>query len=79
MPLAVANDNITHLGSFPWGHVKTFVYHTRPCTAEYLKENNRAATDITPQTLERVRCSVQHRINLCEQQEGHQFEHLLRW
>jgi len=46
---------------------------------EDLKESiSTTNTDITRQTSERVRCIVQQRTNLCQQQKGHQLEHLLR-
>jgi hypothetical protein len=57
--------------------LKSLLYRTRPRTIDDFEENIRATTtDITPQTLERVRGSVQHRINLCEQKGEHQFENL---
>jgi len=52
------------------------VYHSRPLTVEDLKVDISAAA-VTPQTLNRVQCSLQHRFKHCEQHEEHQLDNLL--
>lgn len=47
-------------------HLKSLVYETRLRTIDVLKDNIRNATaDMTPQSLERVRYSVQYHIIAC--------------
>lgn len=72
------SPDLTPLDYFLWGHVKTVVYSTTPTTPDDMKNRIRNCfRTITPDTLRRVQESFWNRIELCAQNYGGHFEHLL--
>jgi hypothetical protein len=69
--------DLTSLDFFLWGHLKSVLYGNRPQSIADLQDNIHAeCAAITPGTLWRVHSSLHHRVHMCQQQDGHQFEHL---
>lgn len=78
-PWPPRSPDLTPLDFFLWGKVKNDVYQTPVDTEEELRERViQSCNSITPQMLAHVRNNMLKRIDLCEQQGGQQFEHLLR-
>lgn len=72
------SPDLTPLDFFLWGYVKQEVYKEIPTTQENMKNRIRHVfRSIQPQTLQDVRDSFAMRLNLCLQQNGNIFEHLL--
>lgn len=72
------SPDITPLDYFLWGHVKGKVYQEPPTTRDDMKRRIREAfASITPQIMASVRESFCHRIQICIEQHGRHFEHLL--
>jgi hypothetical protein len=71
------SPDLTPLNFFLWGHLKSVVCSNRERSIAQLQDNIRVVCAvITPVTLRRVRPSLLSRIYMCQQQDGHQFEHL---
>lgn len=71
--------DLTPLDFFLWGYIKDRVYVNKPTTREDMKDRIReVCRTVTPLMLSDVRHNIQKRINMCIQQEGRLFEHLLR-
>jgi hypothetical protein len=67
------SPDLTRLDLFFWSHLRN-----TPAYAP-LTIFDAASINTPPRTAERMRCGVQHRINLCKKLERHQFEHLFRY
>lgn len=71
--------DLTPLDFFLWGYIKDRVYVTSPTTREDMEDRIRdACGTITPEMLGNLRQNMIKRVNVCIQQEGHLFEHILR-
>jgi hypothetical protein len=63
---------------FLWGYLKETVYKNRPRTLVDLKRNiEEAVKKITAETLLRVSRNMCQRVDLCLQENGEHFQHLL--
>lgn len=72
------SPDLTKLDFFLWGYVKEIVYNSPPTTAMDMQQRIvEAFASITPEMLERVETSLQQRLNLCSNENGRHFEHLL--
>jgi len=70
--------DLTPLDFFLWGYLKDKVYATKPTTREDMIIRIRdACQTVTPGMLYHVRQNIIKRINICIEQGGHIFEHLL--
>lgn len=73
------SPDLTPLDFFLWGYLKQQVYAEQPENPENLRQRiTVACRSITPAMLHRVRMSMERRAQVCINQQGHQFEHLLR-
>lgn len=72
------SPDLTKLDFFLWGHVKQIVYQDPPTTAANMEQRIRDVfLNISPEVLREVNRSLENRFNLCMEQNGSHFEHLL--
>lgn len=72
------SPDLTSLDFFLWGYVKNIVYDAPPTTKDDMKRRiQNAFHSITPQVLLNVRQSFERRLQLCIEENGRQFEHLM--
>lgn len=72
------SPDLTPLDFFLWGYVKGIVYRTVPTTKEDMKNRIRNAfANVTEPMLRNVRETFLRRLNLCIQENGNIFEHLV--
>lgn len=72
------SPDLTPLDFFFWGKVKNEVYSVPIENERHLRERiTESCRSVTPEMLARVRGSFQRRIDICQEREGRQFEHLL--
>lgn len=72
------SPDLTPLDFYIFGRIKNNIFKNRPHTLEELEEAIRHELEsITPDELERVFECMKRRVNLCLQNEGGHFEHLL--
>lgn len=72
------SPDLTTCDFFLWGYVKEKVYQERFTTIENFKQSIRNAfQSITRNMLQEVRRSFRNRLNLCIEEGGQQFEHLI--
>ena len=75
---APRSPDLTPLGFFLWGHVKSNIYKTRVKNLTELKRRiNNEIKSISKETLSDVFSNIVKRMNLCISVDGHHFEHLL--
>src|SRR5207253_682392 len=71
------SPDLTPLDFFLWGHVKSVVYDTPTTTLLNLQQRiTEACRGIQPETMSRVRQSIQHCMRLCTASGGRHVEHL---
>lgn len=72
------SPDLTSPDFFLWGYLKNIVYQTAPTTAEELKGRIRqACRNISANVLRKTVNAFERRLQLCIQQNGGTFEHLL--
>lgn len=72
------SPDLTPLDFFLWSHVKALVYQTPVHNEEELILRIRnALTTVTPEMLTQVQVSTRRRLELCLENQGHQFEQFL--
>lgn len=72
------SPDLTPIDFFLWGHVKQEVYQTPPTTPDNMKDRIRQCfARISHATLIKVRESIIRRLQLCIEQNGQIFEHLM--
>jgi len=72
------SPDLTSPDFFLWGYLKNIVYQTAPTTAEDLKDRiRRACRSIPANVLRKTVDAFEKRLQLCIQQNGGTFEHLL--
>jgi len=73
------SPDLTSPDFFLWGMLKNIVYSEKPTTKENMKERIRTAcAAISQEILLRTVTSFRRRIDLCIQENGRNFEHLIR-
>jgi transposase len=72
------SPDLTSPDYFLWGYLKERVYENNPLDLDSLKANIlQAIHNITPYTLQRVSANMRKRVNLCLQEAGEHFQHML--
>jgi hypothetical protein len=72
------SPDLTPLDFFLWGHIKARVYRTPVLNEDDLIERIfEAARSVDVEMLERVQTNIIRRAEVCRQQHGQNFEHLM--
>ena len=77
-PWSARSPDLSPLDYFLWGYVKENVFKRQPADIEILKEIvQEVVSSIDQDVLHAVMANFEKRINLCIDQQGGHFEHLL--
>ena len=72
------SPDLTSPDFFLWGYLKDRVYKGNPHSLHELKnEISHSIAEITPETLRKVSRNMRRRVELCLQENGGHFQHLL--
>ena len=71
------SPDLTPLDYFLWGYVKCCVFRTQPVNIELVERIRQVVREITPEMIGKVYDDFYARVDMCMQENGAYFEHLL--